>query len=601
MDDLALTKDQQLKIAFNLCKKEALHPTKGFKLFHRKLKQNCKVEVNKEEVTLEKLKPHDIVIFGAPTENFTEAEMKAMKAYMDQGGCVFLLLGEGGSGRWNHMNDFFTEEFGITFNEDCVVRTVLHKYFHPKEVCITNGITNRAINAAAGKFVPGTHSSSTPTNQMGGTIGGSKSSTLTAATLKDAQQANEVATSLAFVYPHGVTMTVQKPGVPILSSGFMAYPLNRPIAAIWESNNVNPETKRKGKLLLFGSALSFDDNWFGKEENETLLTILVDILMGKVALNQIDVDNPEISDYNYLPDTASLAERLRVCVEESEDLPRDFTQLYDTKLFKFDTNLVPEVITTYQKLDVKYEPLTLIHPEFQCPLPPRLPATFEPMHREPPPPALDLFDLDEHFASDRVRLSQLTNKCQSEDLETYITESAEIMGVTKKLRSPRNKDPRALLDYVFRQLLTYKKNDHSLEGNMGTGSPTGPVGGIPEASVVRVLRVQGRPDGTTDNSPFENNAPWALTLQVDYSNNTIRGELALDQQSVNFAAQRARVNGRALPNNTLEWEVTLTNVVGEQVRYVFNGSFANPPQLSGMFESSNGHASAFMYVVDVAL
>ncbi|CAN0507516.1 unnamed protein product, partial [Scytosiphon promiscuus] len=39
-----------------------------------------------------------------------------------------------------------------------------------------------------------------------------------------------------------------------------------------------------------------------------------------------------------------------------------------------------------------------------------LAAVFPPIVRDPPPPALDRFDLDEHFASDRIRLAQITNK-----------------------------------------------------------------------------------------------------------------------------------------------------------------------------------------------
>ena len=49
-------------------------------------------------------------------------------------------------------------------------------------------------------------------------------------------------------------------------------------------------------------------------------------------------------------------------------------------------------------------------------------------------PALDLFDLDEQFASERTRLAHLTNKCTSDaDLEYYIKESAAILGITKHL------------------------------------------------------------------------------------------------------------------------------------------------------------------------
>lgn len=37
---------------------------------------------------------------------------------------------------------------------------------------------------------------------------------------------------------------------------------------------------------------------------------------------------------------------------------------------------------------------------------------FPPSFHELPPPALDLFDLDEHFSSERVRVAQITNKCK---------------------------------------------------------------------------------------------------------------------------------------------------------------------------------------------
>jgi hypothetical protein len=33
-----------------------------------------------------------------------------------------------------------------------------------------------------------------------------------------------------------------------------------------------------------------------------------------------------------------------VCVQESEEIPRDFTTLFDASLFGFDVALIPEVI-----------------------------------------------------------------------------------------------------------------------------------------------------------------------------------------------------------------------------------------------------------------
>ncbi len=39
----------------------------------------------------------------------------------------------------------FVCRFGIAINNDSVVRTVFHKYLHPKEVFISNGVLNLGL------------------------------------------------------------------------------------------------------------------------------------------------------------------------------------------------------------------------------------------------------------------------------------------------------------------------------------------------------------------------------------------------------------------------------------------------------------------------
>merc|ERR1712225_208341 len=140
----------------------------------------------------------------------------------------------------------------------------------------------------------------------------------------------------------------------------------------------------------------------------------------------------------HVPNTQGLAMNLKSCLQENEQLPRDFTQLFDDTLFKFSMDLVPEAIQLYKQLGVKHEPLTLIPPQFETPMPPLQPAVFPPCLREPPPPALDLFDLDEQFASERVRLAQLTNKCVVDDLDFYVRQAGDILGVTERLSEGRS-------------------------------------------------------------------------------------------------------------------------------------------------------------------
>ena len=59
-------------------------------------------------------------------------------------------------------------------------------------------------------------------------------------------------------------------------------------------------------------------------------------------------------------------------------------------------------MSLYNKLGVKKHALTLIQPQFEAPLPPLQPAVFPPAIREPATPALELFDLDESFATGQV-------------------------------------------------------------------------------------------------------------------------------------------------------------------------------------------------------
>ena len=43
---------------------------------------------------------------------------------------------------------------------------------------------------------------------------------------------------------------------------------------------------------------------------------------------------------------------------------------------------------------------------------------------------MELFDLDEAFSSEKARLAQITNKCGDEDVEYFVRESADILGIT---------------------------------------------------------------------------------------------------------------------------------------------------------------------------
>ncbi|KAH9631803.1 hypothetical protein HF086_005806 [Spodoptera exigua] len=64
---------------------------------------------------------------------------------VERGDSVLVAMSDGGEERTNTNINFFLEEFGIVVNNDCVVRAKYHKFYHPKECHISNGILNRAV------------------------------------------------------------------------------------------------------------------------------------------------------------------------------------------------------------------------------------------------------------------------------------------------------------------------------------------------------------------------------------------------------------------------------------------------------------------------
>ncbi|XP_058893802.1 intraflagellar transport protein 52 homolog isoform X4 [Kogia breviceps] len=405
---VTMEKELRSTILFNAYKKEVFTASNGYKSMQKRLRSNWKIQSLKDEITSEKLTGVKLWITAGPREKFTAAEFEVLKKYLDGGGDILVMLGEGGESRFDTNINFLLEEYGIMVNNDAVVRNVYYKYFHPKEALVSNGVLNRA---------------------------------------------------LTFVYPFGATLSVMKPAVAVLSTGSVCFPLNRPILAFYHSKN------QGGKLAVLGSCHMFSDQYLDKEENSKIMDVVFQWLTtGDIHLNQIDAEDPEISDYMMLPDTAILSERLRVCLQEGDENPRDFTTLFDLSIYQLDTTSLPKVIKAHEQLHVKREPLQLIQPQFETPLPALQPAVFPPSFRELSPPPLELFDLDETFSSEKARLAQITNKCTEEDLEFYIRKCGDILGVTNKLPKDQQ-DAKHILEHIFFQVVEFKKlnQEHDID------------------------------------------------------------------------------------------------------------------------------------------
>jgi len=70
-----------------------------------------------------------------------------------------------------------------------------------------------------------------------------------------------------------------------------------------------------------------------------------------------------------VPDTARMAENLKVSLNAPQDIPASYMDLFDFNLTSINTTHFLHAKISYELLGVKYEPLKLIMPEFETPLP----------------------------------------------------------------------------------------------------------------------------------------------------------------------------------------------------------------------------------------
>lgn len=97
------------------------------------------------------------------------------------------------------------------------------------------------------------------------------------------------------------------PAFPILGSGPVSYPTERPVIA------GNTDNKSGGKIIVCGSLRMFDDEFIKNEDNSKILDGLMKYL-GDNDMSLNDVKNKEDNDtieYARVPDTSGLAAKVR--------------------------------------------------------------------------------------------------------------------------------------------------------------------------------------------------------------------------------------------------------------------------------------------------
>jgi hypothetical protein len=134
--------------------------TSGFKDLYRHLErcfpEKCKLEARLRDgsagyTSLSKaLSPSaatSVLVFGNPQRPLSPAEQQRLVVFVLDGGHLVVCASAGGlpSSNFNEV----LELFGIKLQHDAVLRCAMHKYYHPKQVFVSDGMLNRAIASAA--------------------------------------------------------------------------------------------------------------------------------------------------------------------------------------------------------------------------------------------------------------------------------------------------------------------------------------------------------------------------------------------------------------------------------------------------------------------
>ena len=68
------------------------------------------------ELNLERIANAKIFILAGPQDQFTEDEFQILKNYVENGGSLWVMLGEGGEAEFQTNVNFFLEQYGIYIN-----------------------------------------------------------------------------------------------------------------------------------------------------------------------------------------------------------------------------------------------------------------------------------------------------------------------------------------------------------------------------------------------------------------------------------------------------------------------------------------------------
>ncbi|CDI83689.1 hypothetical protein, conserved [Eimeria acervulina] len=293
---------------------------------------------------------------------------------------IFVL---GGSGNSSTNVNFLLEEMGLSLAADSVVAVMppapqqqQRGINHPREVVL------QQHQLVGEKLQQEMQQQQNGANGMGGSNGSGGN---------------------VFVYPYGSTVYVQAPAVPLLCSSNCCNPCQRPLIGAAAAAG-------GGVVIASGSSQLLRDTYLNLYSNTELVHLLVQLLLGRVALHKLQPSTGEaaaaISKYTRQADTEVLSLLPQPCLEAPPDVPGDFRLLHQQQSFALQHRLLLEVQQLLHQINTNPigQPLELIKPKLLQPFPPLRPAVNPPITPSLPAPSLPLVDLDDLTMSLQQRL-----------------------------------------------------------------------------------------------------------------------------------------------------------------------------------------------------
>ena len=339
------------------------------------------IETCKGELSDERLSDVSVLVIAGATSQLSPPETSAVRDFLSGGGGLLAMA----SANVNPSSGAaaLLRENGVEISGDAVVRTTYETYFHPKEVLVKDGVCNETLAAVTAKAKAGNGGAGKANEDVSSVLGertGANGQTIRRASglhqQHDDMDDDMLRSSAQVVFPHATSLGVVAPARTLMDTGSVSYPMHRPIVAACSKlrSGGGGDSDAGGRLLAFGSCCIFEDAWLDKEDNNKLMEFAFKFLkpgsgvdLGDESDDRFGADDADVNENigNPLPETAKLAERLRSCLQESEELPSDFRTLFDLNSFSFNFNHVPEAVDLYDALNVKHAPLTLIPPQFE--------------------------------------------------------------------------------------------------------------------------------------------------------------------------------------------------------------------------------------------